>query len=72
MKFSIRSPCSDKDNSCSDSNLTNLVDVQSLHENDKRITHFSDEIYTVFKKTFLLFHAALLCFIYNRVTVSYS
>ena len=51
-------------------NLSNLVDIQRKHENDKRIT-YSDGLYTLFKKVFLLFHTALLkCFIYSREVMS--
>ena len=51
-------------------NLSNLVVIKRLHENDKRIICVSDGFYTLFKKAFLLFHAALLnCFIYRGVGI---
>ena len=53
MEFNIVSPCLGKVFSGS-SNLTNLVDLQSLHENGKLIMGVPDEVYTLFKKTFLL------------------
>ena len=53
MEFNIVSPCSGKVFSGS-SNLTNLVDLQRLHENGKWVMCVPDEVYTLFKKTFLL------------------
>ena len=65
MEFSITSPYLIKTKFFSDnSNITNLVDVQSLHENDKWIIYVSGTIYFLFKETFLLFQTSFLkCFI---------
>ena len=57
MDFSIIFPCLGKAKvSTANSNLTNLDNVQRLHENIKWIICVFDVVYTLLTKTFLLFH----------------
>ena len=70
MQSSMIYPCFDKGNIfCDNSNLTNLVGIQNQHENGKLMC-VSHGLYTLFRKTFLLAHTALLkCFICSRVGI---
>ena len=57
MDFSIIFPCLGKAKvSTTNSNLTNLDNVQRLHENIKWIICVFDVVYTLLTKTFLLLH----------------
>ena len=69
MEFSVIYSCLGKGKVFSDnSNLTNLVDIPCQYENGKWSICASHGLYTLFRKTFLLFHTALIkCFICSRV-----